>query len=175
MKRHGSDMNESEFSRLTQSTRHDEERLISIANKIYGVTTLLVPVMVMLGVVVTANLIDTGASALMIICAALFSLVISVAMYSMAVMSKLVAKLLTHIADVVLAQQEINANTAHTPTDIDSRGPTNVVIERLSMEINTNHDAICPSCELEINRSDTHCPRCRAVFLEGSPWAPIPK
>ena len=64
--------------------------------------------MVMLGVVSTADLVDTGASTLVIICVALFSLVFSIAIYTLAVMSKLVAKLLAHISDVVLAQEEEN-------------------------------------------------------------------
>lgn len=168
-------MNESELGRLTKLTRRDEQRLISTANKIYSITTMLTPVMVMLGVVMTADLIDTGASSLVVICVALFSLVFSIAMYAVAVMSKLVAKLLTHIADVVLAQQDITTDETQATKSSSPQSVTDLVIERISVEMSHGHDAICPSCELEINRYDTHCPRCRATFAEGSPWAPIPK
>ncbi len=167
-------MTESEQIRLIESTRRDEQQIINAANKIYGVTTLLVPVIVVLGIVITADLIDTGASTLVVICTALFSIIFSIALYALAVMSKLVAKLLGHIADAVLAQQEIRPSDA-TATSEEVQELTDLLIERISVEIDHAHDAICPSCELEINRHATHCPRCRAIFAEGSPWAPIPK
>lgn len=168
-------MTDIDFNRLAKNTRRDEHRLVSTANKIYNISTFLVPAMVMLGVVATAKMVDAGADPIVIACVALFSVVITLSMYAVAVMSKLVAKLLAHITEVILAEVQDTDAQATLMAASDMKDLTELVIERMSMKKQASHDAVCPSCGLDIDMDVSHCPRCRATFSEGSPFSPIPK
>lgn len=165
-------MNDDELTRLAKITKSDESYLLAIAGKIHSISFLLMPVLVFLGFVVSVELVELGASSTVIACVVVFIFVICLVLYAIASMSKLVAKMLAHIADIVLADEGLDVHALELLTVKQKEDVlTNVKFAAVHVE----HDAICPSCELEINMNADHCPRCRAVFAEGSPWAPMPK
>ena len=108
----------------------------------------------------------------MIACVVAFAAVMCLVLYAVASMSKLIAKMLAHIADVVLADEGLDV---HTLELLKAKQSDDALPNITPATAHSQRDAICPSCELEINMSDDHCPRCRAIFAEESPWAPIPK
>lgn len=165
-------MSDDELTHIAQITKRDQNLLLEAAAKIHNVSLLLIPVLAFLGFVVSVELVESGASSTVIACVAVFAAVMCLVLYAVASMSKLNAKMLAHIADVVLADESLDVHALKLlKTKQRNDGLTNIKPATVHIE----HDAICPSCELEINMSDDHCPRCRAIFAEGSPWAPMPK
>jgi hypothetical protein len=132
----------------------------------------LVPVLVFLGMVLLAELVSEQASPVVVVCAGLFALLLSALSYAMAVLSKLVARVFGRMEEADFFADLSNDAPKATPED---HSLTHAWVEKAHALGGGAHDATCPSCELDIHMTDTHCPRCRASFLEGSPWALIPK
>ena len=165
-------MNDDELTHIAQTTQRDQSLLLETAGKIHNISLLLIPVLAFLGFVASVELVESGASSTVIACVVAFAAVMCLVLYAVASMSKLIAKMLAHIADVVLADEGLDVHALallKAKPSGDALSPIKPAITPMQ------HDAICPSCELEINMSDDHCPRCRAIFAEGSPWAPMPK
>ena len=165
-------MNDAELTHIAQTTKRDQSLILETAGKIHSISLLLIPVLVFLGFVVLVELVESGANSTVIACVAVFAAVMCLVLYAVASMSKLNAKMLAHIADVVLADEGLDE---HALKLLKAKQSSDALINIKSVTTHLQHDAICPSCELEINMGDDHCPRCRAIFAEGSPWAPIPK
>jgi len=165
-------MNDDELTHLAKITKRDEALLLELAEKIHNISLLFMPVLAFLGFVVSIELLESGVSSTVIACVAAFAAVMCLVLYAIAAMSKLIAKMLAHIADVVLADERLDV---HALNLLETKQSYFALAKMKSSETHIQHDAICPSCELEINMNDDHCPKCRAIFAEGSPWAPIPK
>lgn len=161
---------------MTKNVEANDRRFADAANSIYTACIMLVPVLAFLGAVIVSELYYEDASGVAIISVALFSLLLSGLSYALAILSKLVTKIFHQLEDANFVQNQIVdvVSTANVYEQADSN-ITQAMIDRMVERPSNQLDAICPSCELQITISETQCPRCRANFLEGSPWAPIPK
>lgn len=157
---------------MTNQKVFDDHRYADTANTVYRVFIVLVPVLVFLGMVLVADLINEQASTVTVVCAGLFAMLMSALSYAMAVLSKLVARVFGRMEEADFFDDL--SNDAATVTQVPS-SLTQAWVEKAHTLADSTHDATCPSCELDIHITDTHCPRCRASFSEGSTWGPIPK
>ena len=152
----------------------DDHRFADTADKVYSVFTVLVPVLVFVGLVLVAVLVDEQINTLIVVCAGLLVALLSALSYAMAILSKLVSKVFRRMEEADFFDAAWDEGLHQNSTQVQA-SVTSVWVERAHTLGDVTHDATCPSCELEINMTDMQCPRCRASFLEGSPWAPIPK
>lgn len=153
----------------------DDHRYADTANTVYNVFIWLLPLLALVGMVWVSQLISEGVSSVMAVCAAMLVLLFCTLTYAMAILSKLISKVFRRMEEADLFQDpstEVTSDTRITSVDGDLM---HVWVAHAHTHTSTTHDAVCPSCELDIHMADTQCPRCRASFLEGSPWAPIPK
>ena len=157
---------------MTNKKVFDDHRYADTADTVYRVFIALVPVLVFLGMVLVAELVSEQTSMVVVVCAGLFALLLSALSYAMAVLSKLVARVFGRMEEADFFADLSNDAPKATPED---HSLTHAWVEKAHALSGGTYDATCPSCELDIHMTDTHCPRCRASFLEGSPWAPIPK
>ena len=157
---------------MTNQKVFDDHRYADTANTVYRVFIVLVPVLLFVGMVLVAALVNEQASVVIVVCAGVFALLLSALSYAMAVLSKLVARVFGRMEEADFFADLSNEAPAVAPED---HSLTHAWVEKAHALSGGSHNATCPSCELDIHMTDTHCPRCRASFLEGSPWVPIPK
>lgn len=154
----------------------DDRRYADAASSIYTVCIMLVPALAFLGAVIVSELIYEEASGVAVTSVALFSFLLTGLSYALAILSKLVAKVFRHLEASDLLDEQVNDVVLATNFYDQTEGNiTKRMIERMVEIPTSTGEAFCPSCELQISITETQCPRCRANFLEGSPWAPIPK
>jgi len=84
---------------------------------VYRAFIVLVPVLVFLGMVLVAELVNENASMVIVVCAGLFALLLSALSYAMAVLSKLVARVFGRMEEADFFADLSNDVPAVTPAD----------------------------------------------------------
>lgn len=157
---------------MTNKKVFEDHRYAETANTVYRVFVVLVPFLVFVGMVLVAELLHEKTNIVIVVCTGLCALLLSALGYAMAVLAKLVARVFSRMEEADFFADLTNDSQMGAQT---VNSVTHAWVEKAHALGKSASDATCPSCELDLHMTDAQCPRCRASFLEGSQWAPIPK